>query len=171
MLLVYIDDIILAGSDLSILTNVKHALQSLFKLKDLGSLKYFLGLEIAKSSTGIFLSQRKYTLSLLDETGFLASKPTTLPMDPNLKINQSDGELLQDITQYRRLIWRLSYLTLTRPDIAFTVNKLSQYASKPHTSHLAAIHHLLKYLKNSPGQGLFFPSNTNLNLTAYADAN
>ena len=70
MLLVYVDDIILAGSDLSILIDVKHTLQSLFKLKDLGSLKYFLGLEIAKSSTKIFLSQRKYTLSLLDETGF-----------------------------------------------------------------------------------------------------
>ena len=92
-------------------------------------------------------------------------------MDPTLKMSQSDGEPLQDITQYRRLIERLSYLILTRPDIAFTVNKLGQYVSKPHTSHLAAaVHHLLTYLKNSPGQGLLFPSNSTLTLTAYADA-
>ena len=84
VLLVYVDDIILAGSDLTALNAVKSVLKSLFKLKDL---KYFLGLEIAKSSSGIFLSQRKYTLSLLDETDFLASKLAGLPMDPNLKLS------------------------------------------------------------------------------------
>ena len=91
-------------------------------------------------------------------------------MDPNFKMSQMDGEPLQDSTQYHRLIGRLSYLTLTRPDIAFTVNKLSQYVSKPHTSHLTAVHHLLRYLKSSPGQLLFFPSHSSLTLTAYADA-
>ena len=91
-------------------------------------------------------------------------------MDPNLKLSLSDGEPLEDITKYRRLIGRLSYLTLSRPDIAFTVNKLSQFVSKPHTSHLNAVHHLLKYLKTAPGQGLFFPAKTSLTLTAYADA-
>ena len=125
ILLVYVDDIILAGPDATTLEAVKTFVKSMFKLKDLGSLKYFLGLEIAKSSRGIFLSQRKYTLSLLDETGVLGCKPTGLPMDPNLKLSQSDGEPLDDITQYRRLIGRLSYLTLIRLDIAFTVNKLS----------------------------------------------
>ena len=88
-------------------------------------------------------------------------------MDPN-KLSQIDGDPLLDITQYRRLIGRLSYLTLIRPNIAFTVNKLSQYVSKPHTSH--AIHHFLRYLKASPGQGLLFLAQSNLTLTTYGDA-
>ena len=92
-------------------------------------------------------------------------------MDPNLKLNQSDGDPLEDVIQYRRLIGRLSYLTVTRPDIAFIVNKLSQFVSKPHTSHLDAIHHLLRYLKTALGQGLLFSAISTLILTAYADAN
>ena len=104
ILLVYVDDIVLAGPDSKHLNGVKQLLQSLFKLKDLGSLKYFLGLEIATSSTGISLSQRKYTLSLLDETGLLGCKLVALRMDPNLKLSLTDGDPLPNITQYRRLI-------------------------------------------------------------------
>ena len=102
----------------------------------MGSLKYFLGLEIARSKHGIFLSQRKYALSLLEDTGFLGSKPASLPMDPYVKLSNEDGELLSDIYQYRRLIGRLLYLTISRPDIAFAVNKLSQFVSKARVPHL-----------------------------------
>ena len=71
----YVDDIILAGADLEAINQVRHKLQSLFKLKDLGNLKYFLGLEIAKSRQGITLSQLQYTLSFLDNCGFLVCIP------------------------------------------------------------------------------------------------
>lgn len=110
----------------------------MFKLKILGDLKYFLGLEIARSNKGIYLSQRKYVLSLLDDTGFIDAKPASLPMDPNLKLSSMDGELLSDVAQYRRIIGRLLYLTISRPDISFAVNKLSQYMAAPRTSHLDA---------------------------------
>lgn len=101
----------------------------MFKLKDLGSLKYFLGLEIARSRQGICLSQRHYTLKLLENTGFLASKPALTPMEPCLLLNNVDGELLEDISLYRRLVGRLLYLTRSRPDIVFAVHKLSQFVS------------------------------------------
>ena len=68
-------------------------------------------------------------------------------MDPNLKLSSTDGEPLQDISQYRRLVGRLLYLTISRPDIAFAVNKLSQFVSSPQTTHLQAVTHLLRYLK------------------------
>ena len=110
ILLVHVDDIILTGADLSILNEVKAKLQSLFRLKDLGSLKYFLRLEIALSKQGITLFQHKYTLSLLDDCEFLACKSTSLPMDPNLEFKASDGDLLDALSAYRRLIGRLSYL-------------------------------------------------------------
>lgn len=113
-------------------------------------------MKIARAATGIFLSQRQCTLQLLEDSGFLASKPTSTPMDSRSQLNSFDGEYLTDITQYRRLVGRLLYLTLFRPDIAFAVHRLSQFLSKPRTLHLQADHHLLRYLKGHPGQGNFF---------------
>ncbi|XP_016173544.1 uncharacterized protein LOC107616054 [Arachis ipaensis] len=91
-------------------------------------------------------------------------------MDPAVKLNSEEGELLSNITQYRRLIGRLLYLTLSRPDITYAVNKLSQFVSKPRVPHLQSVHHLLHYLKDTPGQGLYFAAASPLLLRAYADA-
>jgi len=126
VLLVYVDDILLVGPSATCVHSIQAKLQALFKLKILGSLQYFLGLEVAKSSKGIFLTQRKYALSLLEDTGFLDCKPSSLPMDPNLKLNMLSGDLLPDPSMYRRLLGRLMYLTISRLDITFAVNKLSQ---------------------------------------------
>jgi len=168
VLLVYVYDIILVGPSSTCVAKVQQKLQSMFKLKVLGSLKYFLGLEIAKSSKGISLCQRKYALSLLDDTGYLGCKPASLPMDPNLTL--LDGEPIPDPSLYRHLIGRLMYLTTSRPGITFVVHKLSQYMKNPMTTYLNVVHHLLQYLKSAPGQGLFFPTTNSLHLSAYADA-
>ena len=95
-LLVYVDDIVITSPSVEDIAQLKQLLYSQFKLKDLGSLKYFLGLEIARSSTGIVLSQRHYALQLLEDTSFLASKLALLPMDPKLQRNSTDGELLSN---------------------------------------------------------------------------
>ena len=117
---------------------MKSFLYTQFKLKDLGILKYFIGFEIARSSKGIILSQRHYTLQLLEDTGFLGAKPVVLPMDPKLQLNRSNGEPLSasNHSQYRCLIGRLLYLTLSRPDITFVVHRLSQFVSQPRAHHL-----------------------------------
>lgn len=83
-------------------------------------------------------------------------------MDPKIKLNPKDSELLQDISQYRRLTRHLLYLTLSRPDIIFSVHKLSQFISQTRVPHLQAIHHLLRYLKSKPDQRLFFSSSSSL---------
>ncbi|XP_068661644.1 uncharacterized protein [Aristolochia californica] len=153
-LLVYVDDIILTGPSSSAIAELKKFLHTQFKLKDLGCLKHFLGFEIAQSKQGIVLSQRHYTLQLLDDTGYWACKPTTVPMDPKLHLTATEGDLLPDITHYRRFVGKLLYLTLSRPDITFAVHKLTQFAAQPRLPHLKVVHHLLRYLKNSPGQGL-----------------
>ena len=142
-LLVYVDDVIISNHSLHIVNSLKTFLHSKFKLKDLGDLKYFLGLEIARSTKGIILSQHNYTLQLLEDTGFLACKPTVVPMDPKAHLNSSEGDVLPDISQYRRLIGRLLYFSLSQPDITFAVHKLSQFVSQPRTTHLQAAHHLL----------------------------
>ncbi|XP_052181063.1 uncharacterized mitochondrial protein AtMg00810-like [Diospyros lotus] len=168
-LLVYVDDIIITGPDLTVIDSLKSFLHSQFKLKDLGRLRYFLGLEIAQSKSGIFLSQRHYTLQILEDTGFLGCKPVHLPMVHNLKLSMHDGELLEDPSIYRRLIGQLLYLTISRPDITFTVHKLSQFVSHPRKPHLDVVHHLLQYLKSTPGQGLSFLASSSLQLRAFSD--
>ncbi|CAN1751808.1 Retrovirus-related Pol polyprotein from transposon RE1, partial [Linum perenne] len=170
VLLVYVDDIILAGSSLHEIDIVKAHLQLNFKIKDLGSLKYFLGLEIARSSDGIAVNQRKYCIELLTEAGFLECKSTKSPMDPNLRLSAKEGEKLDDPGPYRQLVGKLHYLTITRPDIAFAVQQLSQFQSEPHNGHLMAAQRILRYLKLAPGQGLFYKSDNELTLQGYCDS-
>ena len=136
----------------------------------MGCLKYFLGLEIAKSAIGIVLSQRHYPLQLLEDTGYLACKPANVLMDPKVQLSVVDGDILPNISQYRRLIGRLLYFSFSRPNITFVVHKLSQFLAQPRLPHLKAAHHLLKYLKSNPGQGLFFSSSSPLQLRAFSNA-
>ncbi|GMI99394.1 hypothetical protein HRI_003608700 [Hibiscus trionum] len=169
-LAVYVDDIIVASPSLSEISAIKTILHDTFKIKDLGNLKFFLGLEVARSSAGINLCQRKYTLDLLQDTGFLGSKPAKTPIVKTVKLSKTEGNPLVDITEYRRLIGRLVYLTNTRPDIAYPVQQLSQFLACPTDVHLTAAHRVLRYLKGSPGQGLFFPASNKLSLSAFSDS-
>lgn len=169
-LLVYVDDIIITGSSLTSIEALKSFLDAKFKLKDLGSLRYFLGLELARSSKGIYLSQRQYVLQLLEDMGMLASKAAKLPMDPNLQLRLSDGPFLADPSLYRRLIGRLLYLNVSRPDITFAVHKLSQFVARPCQAHLTAAYTVLRYLKGCIGKGIFIQKSSNLQLRAFSNA-
>ncbi|RVW96508.1 Retrovirus-related Pol polyprotein from transposon RE1 [Vitis vinifera] len=151
-LLVYVDDIIVASNNKIATDNLKNSLNKSFKLKDLGNLKYFLGLEVARSAKGILINQRKYALELLSETGYLGCKPAKTPMQPNMQLSQDDGELLTDPNMYRRLIGKLIYLTFTRPNLTYSVNKLSQFLCQLRRPHLQAIYRILQYIKGSPGK-------------------
>uniref|UniRef100_A0A2N9IYX8 CCHC-type domain-containing protein n=1 Tax=Fagus sylvatica TaxID=28930 RepID=A0A2N9IYX8_FAGSY len=170
LVLVYVDDILVAGNDLSQIETFKHALSTNFKTKDLGPLKYFLGLEVAHSPKGIFLNQRKYALDILNDSGQLGARTTSFPMEQNLKLTNQDGLLFSDPSTYRRLVGRLIYLTITRPDIVFAVNILSQFMHAPRLPHLQAANRVLRYIKGSLDQGIFFPSSNTLHVTAYTDS-
>jgi hypothetical protein len=170
LLLVYVDDIILAGDSLSEFDHIKSILHTSFKIKNLGQLKYFLGLEVAHSHKGISLCQRKYCLDLLSDSGFIDSKPVSTPSDPSIKLHADTSPLYEDISSYRRLIGRLLYLTTTRPDITFITQQLSQFLSKPTQIHHQAALRVLKYLKGCPGKGLHFPRSSSLQLQGFSDA-
>lgn len=169
-LLVYVDDIIVTGLCKSVINETKSYLHTQFNIKDLGDLKYFLGIEIVRSKQGIVLSQRHYTLQLLEKIGYLGCKPVRTPMNPRIQLNSVDGEILHDVSQYRRLVGKLVYLMLTRPNITFAVHKLSQFLANPRTAHLSAVYHLLRYLKSTTGQGLFYSIDSNIHLKAFSDA-
>ncbi|XP_061361892.1 uncharacterized mitochondrial protein AtMg00810-like [Gastrolobium bilobum] len=169
-LLIYVDDIVLAGDNLAEIRHVKRFLDDEFKIKDLGTLRFFLGLEISRSKQGIVLNQRKYALELLSDSGLLAMKPVSTPMDPSTKLRRDLGSRLQDDGPYRRLVGRLLYLTITRPDITYSVQQLSQFISSPTDIHYTTALRVLKYLKLAPAKGLFFPANNELLLSVFADS-
>lgn len=99
-LLVYVDDTIITGTNQQHINSLKMLLNHAFKLKDFGNLKYFLGLESARFSKGIYISQHHYTLELLKDSGLLGAKFEILPMDPFLKLRHSDKDFLEDPTAY-----------------------------------------------------------------------
>ena len=128
ILLVYVDDIILTGNSILEIQDITTLLDQEFKIKDLGDLKFFLGLEIACTTDGIHLCQRKYALDILSDSGMLGCKPHSTPMDYSMKLQMNSGNSLSDesSSSYRRLIGKLIYLTNTRPDIVYAVQQLSQ---------------------------------------------
>lgn len=117
------------------MVDFKKSPTSKFHLKDLGNLKYFRGTEVARSPKGIVISQCHYALELLQNTGTLGAKPHSSPMDPGLKLSKDSGDLLYAPTVYRRLIGKLIYLTITRPDLSFSVNQLSQFMEHHRQPH------------------------------------
>ncbi|CAH9080820.1 unnamed protein product [Cuscuta epithymum] len=133
--LVYVDDLIIAGNDSTVLHKFKHYLSTCFHMKDLGTLKYFLGIEVARHPNGIFLCQRKYALDIITETGLLGAKPAGFPIEQNHTLAQADGPLLTEPEAYRRLVGKLIYLSFTRPDLAYAVHILSQFMHAPRQQH------------------------------------
>lgn len=139
-------------------------------MKDLGPLKYFLGIEVARKETGIYLCQRKYVLDILSEAGLLGVKPASFPLEQNHHLSTSTSPQLVDPTPYRRLLGRLIYLVVTRPDLAFSVHVLSQFMKTPRADHWQAALRVLRYLKSDPGQGILLRADGDLKITGWCDA-
>eukprot|EP00256_Glycine_max_P032664 XP_006577544.2 uncharacterized protein LOC102661515 [Glycine max] len=169
-LIVYVYDIVLAGNCLNEIHTIKQALNSIFHIKDLGPLKYFLGLEVSISDAGISICQQKYCLDLLSESGMLGCKPSTTPMDSSLRLHQDSSAAMPDPLCYRRLIGRLLYLTSTRLDISLPVQKLSQFMANPTQIHFQATMCVLKYLKGYPSKGLLFRHDSSVHILGFSDA-
>ena len=189
----YVDDIILTGDHIDEMSRIKLALGKEFEVKDLGDLKYFLGMEVARSKKGIYVSQRKYIMDLLEETGMLGCSPKPTPIIPPKKKKKKpreegeseENDLDDDIEEekedkeqeepvdkerYQRLVGKLIYLSHTRPDIAFAVSVASQYMSDPRKVHMDAAYRILRYLKGTPGRGLFFRKQELRTIEVYTDA-
>ena len=139
-------------------------------MKDLGPLTYFLGLEVHTDSTGIFLKQHKYTQDLITLAGLQDTSSSDTPLEVNTKYQSEEGDMLLDPTVFRQLVGSLNYLTITRPDISFAIQQVSQFMHTPRHLHLAVVHHIIKYLRGAPSRGLSFPTGSPLHLIAYSDA-
>lgn len=170
MVLVYVDDILVTRDSSDEVFHIIDLLKTKFKLKHLGQVKYFLGIEVQTSSDGFVLNQQKYLLELLQKTGMSQCQPCNTPMAVNTKLSKYSGEVFSNPLLYRSTVGALQYLTLTMPDIAFCVNKLSQFLHSPTSEHWIACKRLLRYLKGTSTLGLQFTSSSSCCLEAFADA-
>ena len=172
ILIIWVDDIIIASSNLESLTEVKRNLASRFKMKDLGVLSWFLGIEFTCGNGTIKMSQTKYIERILARFNMKNCKPRSSPCEVSSNKICSDDSAPVDSRVYREIVGSLVYvMTCTRPDLSFSVTKLSQHLSAPTVTNLKTAKHVLRYLKGTSDKGLVFKkSNQSLSLIGYCDA-
>ena len=135
-------------------TTLLQSLQAEFAIKNLGPLHFFLGMEAIPTSEGLILSQQRYILDLLRKSNMSDAKPVKTPMSTAHSLSLFSGDPLSDPSSYHSLVGGLQYLSLTRPDISFAVNKVSQFMHRPTSLHLQAVKRILRYLKSTISYGL-----------------
>ncbi|KAK8560971.1 hypothetical protein V6N13_026406 [Hibiscus sabdariffa] len=170
-LLVYVDDIVITGNDDVEVQEVISSLNKEFSLKDLGELNYFLGIEVSYDDDGLVLSQKKYIRELLLRSGLEAAKGLPTPMISNLQLSNNIGSPIDNVTAYRSIVGALQYIVVTRPEIAFAVNRVCQFMQRPLDTHFQAVKRILRYLQGTIDFGLRFSPTTRLDITVFANAN
>lgn len=169
VVLVYVDDILLAGDDPAAVKGLIEAMHQNFSLKHMSIVNYFLGIEACVTPSVITLTQSKYVKDILRKTNLLDSNPCPTPSCSSLKLSKFDSPSFPQPSLYRSVVGALQYLTLTRPDIAYSVNKLSQFLVAPTQHQWQACKRVLRYLKGTITHGISFTPITNFCLESFAD--
>uniref|UniRef100_A0A2N9IXX5 CCHC-type domain-containing protein n=1 Tax=Fagus sylvatica TaxID=28930 RepID=A0A2N9IXX5_FAGSY len=168
-LLLYVDDIIVTGNQPTVVQSLITKLAQEFDIKDLGQLKFFLGLQIDYRSSGFFVHQQKYATDLLAKFNMSTCKPCSTPFVSLSRIRKDDGIPLSDPTPFRSMVGGLQYLTFTRPDLSYAVNHICQFMHQPTDHHLVAAKRILRYVQGTLHHGLTFRPGP-LSLTAFTDS-
>ena len=169
IVLVYVDDLIITGDSAAEIDALKRSLHATFAIKDLGELRYFLGIEMDQSSSGLFLNQRKYIVDLLNEANMDHSSTAKSPLPSSLNIAEK-GDPLPNIELYQRLVGKLIYLTITRPDITYAVSLVSQFMHAPNSYHFQLVKRILRYLKGSITRGILMKKHNHFTIEGYTDS-
>ncbi|KAJ9695793.1 hypothetical protein PVL29_010991 [Vitis rotundifolia] len=170
IILAYVDDIIITGSSSTQISSLIAKLDSIFALRDLGPLSFFLGIEVSYNEGYMNLSQTKYIFDLLHITEMFDTKPAKTPGSVGKNLSKFDGDPLANATYYRSVVGALQYVTLTRPDIAFAINKACQFMQQPSTAHWISIKRILRYLRGTMQDGLLLSPSSNLTIEGFTDA-
>lgn len=168
--LVYVDDIILTGTCSHTLNNIILSLQSEFMLKDLGSLEYFLGMEATKTTDGLLLTQQKYITDLLQKANMSECRGISTPAATKGTVTSLANQSFSDPTLYRSIVGGLQYLSLTRPEVCYSVHKVSQFLHSPTEDNWSSVKRILRYLKETSTHGLLITKSKSTNLNIYSDA-
>ena len=168
VLLLYVDDILLTGSCDDLLHELFSALNSRFAMKDMGTPKYFLSMEMQQYKDGIFLHQQAYARDILHRTSMSDCNPMPTPLPVTIEDHPSD--LFEEPSYYRSLAGKLQYLTITRPDIQYAVNRVCQRMHQPTVADFGLLKRVLRYIKGTLHLGLHINKNNGLELSAYSDS-
>ncbi|GJS59807.1 putative ribonuclease H-like domain-containing protein [Tanacetum coccineum] len=167
---IYVDDIIFAASTPELCDLFSKIMCSKFKMSMMGKISFFLGLQISQNPRGIFINQSKYALESLKKYGFDSCDPVDTPMVEKSKLDEDKEGKAVDPSHYRGMIGTLLYLTASRPDLQFAICMCARYQARPTEKHLNAVKRIFRYLKGTVHRGLWYPKDSSIALTTFADA-
>nr|GEW04578.1 retrovirus-related Pol polyprotein from transposon TNT 1-94 [Tanacetum cinerariifolium] len=167
---IYVDDIIFAASTIELCDLFANLMCSKFKMLMMSKISFFLGLQICQSPRGIFINQSKYALDSLKKYGFESCDPVDTPMVEKSKLDEDREGKAVDLSHYCGMIGTLLYLTASRPDLQFAICMYAQYQARPTEKHIHAVKRIFRYLRRIVNQGLWYPKDSFVALTAFADA-
>ncbi|XP_073268730.1 uncharacterized protein [Populus alba] len=165
----YVDDLIFTGNNPTMFEDFKRSMVQEFEMTDIGLMSHFLGLEVTQKEEGIFVSQSGYAKDILERFKMESCNPVSTPVENGVELRKSKvGNV--DPTYFKSLVGSLRYLTCTRPDILYGVGLVSRYMETPDQSHLNAAKRILRYIKGTMNEGMFYTSSKDFNLVGYSDS-
>ncbi|GKD88938.1 retrovirus-related pol polyprotein from transposon TNT 1-94 [Tanacetum coccineum] len=166
---IYVDDIIFASADPKASDIFYNEMSSKFQISMMGQMSFFLGLQVSQNPRGIFINQSKFALEILKKFGMDLCDPVDTPMVDRLNLDEVPLGIPVDQTRFRSMVGSLMYLTASRPDLVFTICMCARYQASPTKKHLKALKRVFRYLRGTINWGLWYPKDTAMALTAYAD--
>ncbi|GJR93366.1 retrovirus-related pol polyprotein from transposon TNT 1-94 [Tanacetum coccineum] len=167
---IYVDDIICDASTPELCNLFAKIMCSKIKMSVMGKISFFLGLQISQSPRGIFINQSKYSFESLKKYDFDTCDPVDTPMVEKSKLDEDKEGKAVDPSHYRGMIGTLLYLTASRPDLQFAICMCARYQARPTEKHLHAVKRIFRYLRGTVNRGLWYPKDSSITLTAFADA-
>lgn len=170
VLLLYVDDILLTGSNPALFKSLINELSARFAMKDLGTFHYFLGVQAQHHSDGLFIHQAKYTEEILHSAGMSTCNPINTPLPLRLDHVFQDTTPFAQPFYFRSLAGKLQYLTITRPDIQYAVNFVCQRMHSPTEADFGLLKRILRYLRGTSTMGLYLSKHSSLDVVSYSDS-
>jgi hypothetical protein len=168
---IYMDDIIFGGSSHTLVSKFQEIMENVFQMSMMGELTFFLGIQVKQKKQGTFVHQAKYTKDLMKKFNMAELKPMSTPMSTATSLGlDEDGEDV-DQREYKSVIHSLLYLTVTRPDIQFTVCLCACFQASPRSSHRTVVQRIFRYLKHTQEFGIWYSASSSLDLVGFSDAN
>ncbi|GKE41321.1 retrovirus-related pol polyprotein from transposon TNT 1-94 [Tanacetum coccineum] len=167
---IYVDDNIFSSTDPKSCDIFSNEMSSKFQMSMMGEMSFFQGLQVSQSPGGIFINQSKYALEILKNFGIDSCDPIDTPMVDRIKLDEDPFGIPVDQTRFRSMVGSLIYLTASRPDLVFAVCMCARYQVSPTKKQLKALKRVFWYLRGTINWGLWYPKDTAMALTAYADA-
>ncbi|XP_028064792.1 uncharacterized protein LOC114267909 [Camellia sinensis] len=166
----YVDNIIFTGNKPAMFKDFKRSMIQEFEMTDIGLMAHFLGIEVAQRKYEIFISPSGYAKEILKRYGIKNYNPVNTAVDSGVELKKGTKASDVDPTYYKSLVGSLRYLTCARPDMLYGVRPISRYMETPNQSHLYAAMRILRYIKGTINDGLFYKSTDNFSFVGYSDS-